>query len=212
GFVMLGIFALDPQGMEGALYQMLNHGVSTGALFLLVGMIYLRRHTREISEFGGLWHSVPIFAGVFMVVMLSSIGLPGLNGFVGEFLILLGTYLSQSLAAALGVLGLILGALYMLYAYERVMFGPIKKAVNATIRDLGAREIAVLAPLIALMLFMGLYPRPLLSRMEPSVNAVLGRVRVAQARLERERRPRALAALLESPSAARSARVSMAAK
>jgi NADH-quinone oxidoreductase subunit M len=186
GFVMLGIFALDPQGMEGAIYQMLNHGISTGALFLLVGMIYLRRHTREISEFGGLWRSVPIFAAVFMVVMFSSIGLPGLNGFVGEFLILLGTYLSRSLAAEIAVIGLILGALYMLYAYERVMFGPIKQAVNATISDLGAREIAVMVPLIALMLFMGLYPRPLLSRMEPSVNEVLGHVRVAQAQLERE--------------------------
>jgi NADH-quinone oxidoreductase subunit M len=195
GFVMLGIFALDPQGMEGAIYQMLNHGVSTGALFLLVGMIYLRRHTREISEFGGLWHSVPIFAAVFMVVMLSSIGLPGLNGFVGEFLILLGTYLSQSLAAEIAVVGLILGALYMLYAYERVMFGPVNKAVNAAIRDLGAREIAVMTPLVALMLFMGLYPQPLLSRMEPSVNALLGRVRVAQARLARERNPPTLAAL-----------------
>lgn len=186
GFVMLGIFALDPQGMEGAIYQMLNHGVSTGALFLLVGMIYLRRHTREISEFGGLWHSVPIFAGVFMVVMFSSIGLPGLNGFVGEFLILLGTYLSRSLAADFAVIGIILGALYMLYAYERVMFGPIKKAVNSTIADLSGREIAVMVPLIALMLFMGLYPRPLLSRMEPSVNAVLGRVRLAQAQIARE--------------------------
>lgn len=212
GFVMLGIFALDPQGMEGALYQMLNHGISTGALFLLVGMIYLRRHTREISEFGGLWHSVPIFAGVFMVVMLSSIGLPGLNGFVGEFLILLGAYLSQSLAAGIAVLGLILGALYMLYAYERVMFGPVSKAVNAAIGDLGAREIAVMAPLVALMLFMGLYPQPLLSRMEPSVNALLGRVRVAQARLERERHPQALAALLAKTSPAPPAGASMAAR
>ena len=146
---------------------MLNHGISTGALFLLVGMIYVRRHTREISEFGGLWHSVPIYAAIFMVVMLSSIGLPGLNGFVGEFLILLGTYLSKSLAAGVAVSGLILGALYMLWAYERVMWGPITKAVNKTIADLTAREIAVMAPLIALMLLMGLYPRPLLSRMEP---------------------------------------------
>jgi NADH-quinone oxidoreductase subunit M len=203
GFVMLGIFALDPQGMEGAIYQMLNHGISTGGLFLLVGMIYLRRHTREISEFGGLWRSVPIFAAIFMVVMFSSIGLPGLNGFVGEFLILVGTYLSKSMAAAIAVLGLILGALYMLYAYERVMFGPITKAVNETIRDLGAREIAVMAPLIVLMLFMGLYPRPLLSRMEPSVGALLGRVHVAQARIDgQQRHPRSLAALLDPTSVA----------
>jgi NADH-quinone oxidoreductase subunit M len=203
GFVMLGIFALDPQGIEGAIYQMLNHGISTGGLFLLIGMIYLRRHTREIAEFGGLWKSVPIYAAVFMVVMLSSIGLPGLNGFVGEFLILVGTYLSKSLAAEIAVAGLILGALYMLYAYERVMFGPITKAVNETIADLSAREIAVMAPLMVLMLFMGLYPRPLLSRMEPTVGALLGRLRAAQARIDRhEHDARALAALLDSKSVA----------
>jgi len=202
GFVMLGIFALDPQGVQGAIYQMLNHGLSTGGLFLLIGMIYLRRHTREIAEFGGLWKSMPIYASVFMVVMLASIGLPGLNGFVGEFLILLGTYLSKSLAAEIAVIGLILGALYMLYAYERVMFGPITKALNATISDLGPREIAVMAPLVALMLFMGLYPRPLLDRMEPSVGALLGRVHAAQARIEHERhRAHNLTALSDSVSA-----------
>ena len=203
GFVMLGIFALDPQGMEGAIYQMLNHGISTGGLFLLIGMIYLRRHTRAISEFGGLWKSVPVFAAVFMVVMLSSIGLPGLNGFVGEFLILLGTYLSKSLAAEVAVAGLILGALYMLYAYERVMFGPITRTVNETIADLSSREIAVMAPLVVLMLLMGLYPRPLLSRMEPSVGALLGRVHAAQVRIDRQHHDAdALAALLEPKSVA----------
>jgi NADH-quinone oxidoreductase subunit M len=194
GFVMLGIFALDPQGVEGAIYQMLSHGLSTGALFLLVGMIYLRRHTREISEFGGLWKSIPVYAGVFMVVMLSSIGLPGLNGFVGEFLILLGTFLSLKPAAYMAVIGIILGALYMLRAYERVMWGPITKAVNQTLADLSAREIAVMAPLIALMLLMGLYPRPLLTRMEPSVAALLDRVHVAQARMNVSQ-PRTLADL-----------------
>jgi NADH-quinone oxidoreductase subunit M len=180
GFVILGIFAFDPQGVEGAVYQMLNHGVSTGALFLLVGMIYLRRHTREISEFGGLWSTVPIYAGIFMVVMLSSIGLPGLNGFVGEFLILLGAYLSFKIAVYFAVLGLILSALYMMWAYERVMWGPIKKAVNATIMDLTAREVAVMVPLLALMIFMGLYPRPLLNRMAPSVDAFLSRVHASR--------------------------------
>jgi NADH-quinone oxidoreductase subunit M len=189
--------------MEGAIYQMLNHGVSTGGLFLLIGMIYLRRHTREISEFGGLWRSVPVYAAIFMVVMLSSIGLPGLNGFVGEFLILLGTYLSKSLAAEIAVAGLILGALYMLYAYERVMFGPITKAVNKTIADLSGREIAVMAPLLALMLLMGLFPRPLLSRMEPSVSALLGRVHAAQVRRDRQQHDaRALAAALDPTSMA----------
>jgi NADH-quinone oxidoreductase subunit M len=195
GFVMLGIFALDPQGVEGAIYQMLNHGISTGALFLLVGMIYLRRHTREISEFGGLWHRIPIFAAIFMFVMLSSIGLPGLNGFVGEFLILLGAYLKLRLAVVFAVFGIVLGALYMLYAYERVMFGPITKAVNETLADLNWREIGVMIPLIALILFMGLYPRPLLTRIEPSVDAMLARVKTAQARLDLEPRPANLAAL-----------------
>jgi NADH-quinone oxidoreductase subunit M len=187
GFVMLGIFALDPQGVEGAIYQMLNHGISTGGLFLLVGMIYLRRHTREISEFGGLWKSVPIYAGIFMVVMLSSIGLPGLNGFVGEFLILLGTFFGTVWwwFAVIAVSGLILGALYMLYAYERVMWGPITKAVNEKIADLNRREIAVMVPLIAIMLLMGLYPRPLLNRMEPSVAILLNRVHMAEARNNR---------------------------
>ncbi|HXZ88985.1 MAG TPA: NADH-quinone oxidoreductase subunit M [Candidatus Binataceae bacterium] len=183
GFVMLGIFALDPQGVEGAIYQMLNHGLSTGGLFLLVGMIYLRRHTREISEFGGLWKSVPVYAAIFMVVMLSSIGLPGLNGFVGEFLILLGTFLGTAWwwFAAIAVAGIILGALYMLYAYERVMWGPITKAVNEGLPDLNRREVAVMVPLIVLMVLMGLYPRPLLSRMEPSVTVLLSRVHAAEA-------------------------------
>jgi NADH-quinone oxidoreductase subunit M len=183
GFVTLGIFALDPQGLEGAIYQMLNHGVSTGALFLLVGMLYVRRHTREIAEFGGLWSSVPVYAAVFMVVMLSSIGLPGLNGFVGEFLILLGTYLSVKIAVYGAVMGLILGALYMMWAYERVMWGPLTKAVNISIADLDKREIAVMAPLVGLMLVMGLYPRPLLNRMQPSVDALLLRIKQAQAQV-----------------------------
>jgi len=184
GFVMLGIFALNPQGIEGAVYQMLNHGISTGALFLLVGMIYMRRHTRDVSEFGGLWKSIPMFAAVFMIVMLSSIGLPGLNGFVGEFLILLGTFFKSQRAAEVAVFGVVLGALYMMWAYERVMWGPITKTVNQTIKDLSGREIAVMVPLVALILLMGLYPRPLLTRMEPSINLLLNRVQAAQARLD----------------------------
>ena len=193
GFVMLGIFALNPAGIDGAIYQMLNHGVSTGGLFLLVGMLYMRRHTREISEFGGLWHRVPVYAAIFIVVMLSSIGLPGLNGFVGEFLIMLGAFLRIRLATAFAVLGVILGALYMLWTYERVMFGPITKAVNDTLRDLNPREIAVMVPVIVLMLFMGLFPRPLISRIEPSVTAMLQRVGDAEARLDRERNANRLA-------------------
>ena len=186
GFVMLGIFALNPAGIDGAIYQMLNHGVSTGGLFLLIGMLYMRRHTREISEFGGLWKSVPVFAAIFMVVMLSSIGLPGLNGFVGEFLIMVGAFIRMRLAVVIAVVGVILEALYMLWTYERVWFGPIVKAVNETISDLTGREIAVMVPVIALMLFMGLFPRPLISRMEPSVTAMLARANFAEAQLERE--------------------------
>jgi NADH-quinone oxidoreductase subunit M len=183
GFVVLGMFALNPQGVEGAIYQMLNHGLSTGGLFLLVGMIYIRRHTREISEFGGLWHRLPIWAAIFMVTMLSSIGLPGLNGFVGEFLILLGAFLNTWQAVAFAVLGVILGAFYMLWAYERVMFGPITHKINETLADLTPREIAVMVPLLAMMLLMGLYPRPLLERMEPSVMAMLARAHSPVARL-----------------------------
>ncbi|MGC2493019.1 NADH-quinone oxidoreductase subunit M [Candidatus Binatus sp.] len=195
GFVMLGIFALNPQGIDGAIYQMLNHGVSTGGLFLLIGMIYLRRHTREISEFGGLWKSVPVYAAIFMVVMLSSIGLPGLNGFVGEFLIMLGAFIRIRLAVVIAVVGVILEALYMLWTYERVMFGPIVKAVNETISDLNGREIAVMVPVIALMLFMGLFPRPIISRMEPSVTAMLSRANFAEAQLEHERQLKRIATL-----------------
>ncbi len=194
GFVMLGMFAFNAQGMEGAVYQMLNHGVSTGGLFLLVGMMYLRRHTREISEFGGLWHSVPTYAAIFMVVMLSSAGLPGLNGFVGEFLILLGAYLHTWQAVVFAVSGLVLGALYLFYAYERVMFGPITKDVNKTIPDLSRREIAVMVPLLALMFLMGFFPRPLLSRIEPSVNALLARTHSHVVRLDSPRPLSTLAA------------------
>ena len=174
---------------------MVNHGVSTGMLFLLFGVIYDRRHTRNIDQFGGLTKPMPVYATLFMVATLASIGLPGTNGFIGEFLIMLGAYLKLRLAVVFAVFGIILGALYMLYAYERVMFGPITKAVNETLADLNWREIGVLIPLIALMLFMGLYPRPLLTRMEPSVNAMLNRVKSAQARLETAPRPAALAAL-----------------
>ncbi len=195
GFVMLGIFALNPEGIDGAIYQMLNHGISTGGLFLLVGMLYMRRHTREISEFGGLWKRVPVYAAIFMVVMLSSIGLPGLNGFVGEFLIMVGAFIRIRLAVVIAVVGVILEALYMLWTYERVMFGPIVKAVNETISDLTGREIAVMVPVIALMFLMGLFPRVLISRMEPSVTAMLSRANFAQAQIDRERHPNRIATL-----------------
>jgi len=184
GFVILGMFALNTQGVEGSIYQMLSHGLSTPALFLIVGMLYLRRHTHEIAEFGGLWSRVPIMAALFMFAMLSSIGLPGLNGFVGEFLIMLGAFLHTWQAVAFAAFGVVLGALYLMYAYERVMWGELANDSNKLMPDLDSREILSMVPLMALMLFMGLYPKPLLARMEPSVNALLARIHNPVARLE----------------------------
>jgi NADH-quinone oxidoreductase subunit M len=176
GFVMLGMFAFNVQGVEGAVYQMLNHGISTGALFLLVGVVYERRHTRLISEYGGLWKQMPIYSSIFLIAMLSSIGLPGLNGFIGEFLIMLGAFKANPQAGALAVSGVVFGAVYMLWMYQRVIFGPLKNKENEKMADLSRREIAFFVPLLVLMVVMGLYPKPLLSRMEKSVEATLARV------------------------------------
>jgi NADH-quinone oxidoreductase subunit M len=176
GFVMLGLFVLNLQSVQGAIYQMLNHGLSTGALFLLVGMIYERRHTRWIADFGGLWQPLPVFSGFFLVVTLSSIGLPGLNGFVGEFLILLGAFKSVPFWAAGAATGIILGAVYMLWMYRRVVFGPLTHPENQKLNDLEPREIGLLVPILALIFFMGIYPQPFLSRMKPSVEQVIKRV------------------------------------
>ncbi len=176
GFVMLGLFALTPTAVAGSVYQMLNHGLSTGGLFLLVGMIYERRHTRQIADFGGLWTAVPVYASLFLVVMLASVGLPGLNGFVGEFLILLGAFGRWPWATAVATSGVVLGALYLLWMYERVVFGPIVHEENARLADLGAREITLLAPVIGLCVLMGLYPTPILTRMQPSIDRIIARV------------------------------------
>jgi NADH-quinone oxidoreductase subunit M len=181
GFVMLGLAALNTEGVEGSIYQMLSHGLSTGALFLAVGVIYERRHTRLIRDFGGLWQQVPTFGAIFMVVMLSSVGLPGLNGFVGEFLILLGAFEVYPVATVVGTSGVVLGAVYLLWTYQRVMFGPLDKPENRTLTDLSTREIAVFAPLLVMMFVMGLYPKPFLERMEPSVQAYLSHVRTRMA-------------------------------
>jgi NADH-quinone oxidoreductase subunit M len=169
GFVMLGLACMNSLGVSGAVYQMLNHGLSTGALFLLVGMIYERRHTREISAFGGLWKKLPMFAVCFLIVTLSSIGLPGLNGFVGEFLILLGGFREYPWLTAGAASGVVLGAVYMLWMFQRVMFGPLDKIENRVLEDLRPREIAVLAPMIALIVIMGVYPQPFLRTLEASV-------------------------------------------
>ncbi|HKY09339.1 MAG TPA: NADH-quinone oxidoreductase subunit M [Candidatus Binatia bacterium] len=173
GFVVLGLFAFNMQGVQGAIYQMISHGLSTGALFLLVGMIYDRRHSRMIDDFGGLWKALPLFSVIFLVVMFSSVGLPGLNGFVGEFLILLGAFRVTPLWTAAAATGVILGAVYMLWMYRRVIFGPLQNPANEKLGDLNAREIVVLAPIVALIILMGVYPRPFLERMEPAVALVL---------------------------------------
>jgi len=176
GFVVLGLFSFTETGMQGALYQMLNHGVSTGALFLIVGMIYERRHTRMISDFGGLATVMPWFSAFFVISSLSSIGLPFLNGFVGEFLIMLGMWTSQYpwawIATMLAGTGVIWAAVYMLWMLQRVVFGPIRHSENARLPDLNAREVVLLAPLLILMLYMGVYPRPFLDRSRESVAAV----------------------------------------
>jgi NADH-quinone oxidoreductase subunit M len=176
GFVMLGLFALNIQGIQGGIYQMLNHGLSTGALFLLVGMIYDRRHTRLISEFGGLWKQLPIFSAMLMAITLSSIGLPGLNGFIGEFLILLGSFSARPLWTAAATTGVILGAIYMLWMYRRVSFGPLVNAANEKLSDLNFREVGLLVPILFLVVLMGIYPTPFLQRMAPSVELTLKRI------------------------------------
>ena len=189
GFVVLGIFSFTDQGMQGALYQMLNHGVSTGALFLIVGMIYDRRHTRLIAEFGGLANVMPVFSTFFMIVTLSSIALPLLNGFVGEFLILIGTFTSTllphaKLFASLAALGMILSAVYMLWMYQRVIFGEVRNTSNLELKDLNLREKLVLAPIIGLVIAMGVYPNLFLSRTDQAVQSI--RLRLTPAALGAE--------------------------
>jgi NADH-quinone oxidoreductase subunit M len=175
GFIVLGIFAITTQGLQGGLLQNVNHGLSTGALFLLVGMISDRRHTREIAHLRGLQRVAPIFAAVFTLVMLSSIGLPGLNGFVGEFLVLVGSFLTRRWWAIVAAGGVILAALYLLWAYQRVFHGEVDDD-NRGFAELTWKEGAVLAPLVALIVFLGIYPKPVLDRMEPAVDRLITHV------------------------------------
>ncbi len=177
GFIVLGTFAFTSEAISGGVMQMINHGVSTGALFLLVGMIYERRHTRQIAELKGLQKVAPIFAAAFMVVMLSSIGVPGLNGFVGEFLVLIGGFETARWWVVIGATGVILAALYLLWAYQRVFHGEPDEA-NSSFRELRLREGLVLLPFIGLIVFCGVYPKPMLDRIEPSVKALMDRVEV----------------------------------
>jgi NADH-quinone oxidoreductase subunit M len=178
GFVVLGLFSMQTTAGAGAVLQMVNHGLSTGALFLLIGMIYERAHTRGLSEFGGLARTMPRFAFCLVFATLSSIGLPGLNGFVGEFLILLGTWREHPLAAGLAAGGVLLGAIYMLGLVKALLFGPIGHPKSATWRDLTLREMAILAPLFALMIWIGCAPRPLVESIEPAVDRMLERPRL----------------------------------
>lgn len=180
GFVMLGIFALNNQGIQGGLIQMINHGLSTGALFIIVGMLYDRRHTRLIADFGGLARQIPVLTACFMVVTLSSIGLPGLNGFIGEYLILLGAFLHSKTFAVIAATGVILAAVYMLLMFQRVMFGKLKHAENKKLTDLSARELVVLAPIIAFIILIGVYPNFILRKMEPTVDKLITTVQAGQ--------------------------------
>ncbi len=176
GFIVLGIVALTSAGLQGSVIQMVNHGLTTGALFLLVGMIYERRHTKKIADFGGLQKVMPIFAGLFLFSAFASIGLPGLNGFVGEFLVLIGSYPTLPAYAIIAAVGVILAAVYLLWAYERVFTGEPDKEENKQLRDLDAREIGLMVPVVVLIIVLGLFPNILLERIEPSTDALLERV------------------------------------
>jgi NADH-quinone oxidoreductase subunit M len=176
GFVMLGVFTFTAQGLIGGILQMVNHGLSTGALFLLVGMLYERRHTRLIADFGGLWGIIPAFSVMFLIVSLSSLGLPGLNGFVGEFLILLGAFQASRPAAVFATAGIIFAAVYMLWMYQRVAFGQVTNPENRRLTDLSPREWALVLPLVALIVWIGVYPVAFTAKTEATVDALVQQV------------------------------------
>ncbi len=177
GFVMLGLFAFNAQGMSGGILQMINHGLSTGALFLLVGMLYERRHTRLIADYGGIAKVMPIYAAFFLIVMFSSLGLPGLNGFVGEFLILTGAFRANIWYAAFAATGVVLSAIYLLWMYQRAMAGPVTNEANKNLRDLSPREIALLVALVIFIIWIGVYPRTFLDPMQPSIANLLSMIK-----------------------------------
>lgn len=180
GFVVLGTFALTAQGLAGAVLQMVNHGLSTGALFLIVGMLYERRHTRQMSAFGGMWKVMPVLGALALIVTLSSLGLPGLNGFVGEFTILLGAFRSTVLGspwfAGVATVGVILAAVYLLTMFEKVFLGPVRHEENRTLPDLNAREVLTLVPIVVLIFWIGLYPQPFLNLINPSAEQLIALV------------------------------------
>jgi NADH-quinone oxidoreductase subunit M len=179
GFVVIGVFALTLNGLQGGMVVMVSHGISTGALFLLLGMLYERRHTRQISDFGGIARVAPLLTVAFVITALASIGLPGTSGFIGEFLALLGTFESRPGLAIVATTGVIFAAYYMLPMVQRVFYNALDRDENRAVADLTRREMAVLAPLLALMIGLGVHPTPLLERMEPSLRLVLERVESA---------------------------------
>ncbi len=180
GYCMLGLYVLTRQGVEGSVLQMINHGISTGALFLLVGIIYERRHTRLIKEYGGIARIVPVYSTIFLIVTLSSIGFPTTNGFIGEFLILLGAFKVNKLAAVLAATGVILGAVYMLWMVQRVFYGKVTNSSNLNLRDLNLREMAYMIPLLVLIFWIGLFPNFFLNKMHTSVDHFISQVKVEQ--------------------------------
>jgi NADH-quinone oxidoreductase subunit M len=181
GFVMLGIFALNIQGLQGGMLQMINHGISTGALFLIVGFIYERRHTRAIADFGGLAKQMPVFTTIFMIVTFSSIGLPGTNGFVGEFMILVGAFAGElRWFAVFAATGVIFAAVYMLWMFQRVMFGELKNPANKDIKDLSAREVILMLPLLLFVFWIGIYPNIFFEKMSPALEQLLVQVKGKQ--------------------------------
>jgi NADH-quinone oxidoreductase subunit M len=173
GFVTLGIFTMTVQGIEGSVFQMLSHGLISGALFLCVGVVYDRLHTRELSRYGGIVDNMPRYATVFMILMLGSVGLPGTSGFVGEFLILLGTFQVNTLIAALAATGVILGAAYMLMLYRRVVFGPRVNKDALAMPDLNTRELSLLVPLVLLVLWLGVFPNTVMDKISPTVHQLV---------------------------------------
>ncbi|HEX9027637.1 MAG TPA: NADH-quinone oxidoreductase subunit M [Anaerolineales bacterium] len=187
GFVILGLFALNSQGIQGGILQMINHGLSTGALFLVVGMIYERRHTRDMDAFGGLWRIMPIYGTLSLIVVLSSMGLPGLNGFVGEFTILLGAWgagqqgapMGTTWFAGLAAIGVILAAVYLLFLFQKLFLGPVTKDENRSLKDLNWREIVTLLPLLIMIFWIGLYPKPFFTLMAPAVDKLVAAVQSA---------------------------------
>jgi len=194
GFCTLGIFTLNHLGLTGSLIQQVNHGISTGALFLIVGYLYERRHTREISEFGGLSTPMPVFAAIFLIISLASLGMPLLNGFIGEFTILLGAWQVNMWWAGFAVAGIVLGAAYLLWLYQRVMFGEVTKPANKTLPDLNLRELVTLVPLVIWCFWIGIYPKPYFEVLEKPIARIVERLQVE------EEAPSVTAAVPEIPS------------